>query len=481
MIYLDFRLVAKNASILAIAGVLAKAVAAVVGIFVTRYLGPGAFGDYSTAYAFVGSFILFTELGISQLMVQEGSRDESVIPKYFGNTLLVKTLIAVLVYILMLIFMYPAGYSQSVQNMIIILGLAVGFNALNQSAYNYYQTKELMSIAAGYQFLTTLLIALMTMVVILTGSGVIAITFTHLLSYILTSILLFFALRGKIRPVIRMKELPSMVVKGLPFGVQRIFYNIYFQLSILMLSFMCTNVEVGIFSAAYKLVLMLAFLPSLLTSAVYPVLYQLGVTDKDMHRNTVEKVFKMLASVGIPGSILMCVLAKPFTIWLYDGKFNESIPILMIVSWFLALECMSFAIGDVLTTTDRQWLRSGIQGFGVLALYLLIKFLYPLYGIYGAAYALMIVEAYIFIGYYSIVHFRVYKIRIWRQLPAITGAAVVLAFTAFFLRNIHPLVASAVAGTLYLAVLVVIDEDFRKIGGYIWKRGLAFAGMNRRQ
>jgi len=85
---LDTRLIIKNAAALGISGILAKAVTAVVGIFVTRYLGPGPFGDYSTAYAFVSIFILFSELGISQLMVQESSRDAAVLPRYFGNTVI---------------------------------------------------------------------------------------------------------------------------------------------------------------------------------------------------------------------------------------------------------------------------------------------------------------------------------------------------------------------------------------------------------
>lgn len=476
---MDTRLIAKNATALGISGVLAKAISAIVGIFVTRYLGPGPFGEYSTAYAFVGTFILFSEVGISQLMVQEGSRDESVLPRYFGNTLFFKSIIAVCVYILMLILMFPAGYTSTVRTMIIVLGAAVGFNAVNQSVYNYYQTKQQMYIAAGFQFLTTALIGGFTMLVILTGMGVVAITMTHLITYILISILLFLALRGKAKPQLQPAVLPRMVLKGLPFGIQRIFYNFYFQLSILLLSLMTTTVDVGIYSAAYKLILMLVFIPSLLTSAIYPVLFQLGVTDQNRHRDTIEKIFKVLSSVGIPGSVLLFVLAGPILTWLYAGKFDESIPIMMIVCWFLALECMSFGLGDVLTTTNRQWQRTIIQGLGVALLFSLIMILYPALGIYGAAYSLMIVEACIFMGYYILVRTKVYKIRIWRQLPIILAASALMAFTAYLIRDWHPLLSSVLAGTLYLIVLVTFDSDFRRIGIYAWRTGMRLLGLSR--
>jgi len=473
----DTRLIAKNATALGISGILAKAITAVVGIFVTRYLGPGPFGDYSTAYAFAGTFILFAELGISQLMVQESSRNLAVLPKYFGNTLFFKSIMSIICFICMIIFMFPAGYSTTVKFMIVILGLAVCFNALNQSVYNYFQAVQQMVLAAGFQFLNTVLIGVLTMLVILGGLGVVAITFTHLLSYIIISVLIYLALRGKIKPQIETNSLPAMVKKGLPFGIHRIFYYIFFQLSILVLSLTTTNVEVGIYSAAYKLVLMLIFLPSLMTSAVYPALYQLGESDKDRHQNTIEKVFKILSAVGIAGSVLIFVLAGPLTEWLYAGKFNESIPILMIVSWFLALECMSFSLGDVLTTTNRQWQRTLIQGSALLILFILIMVLNPVLGIYGAAYALIIVEGYIFFGYYILVRRGVYKIRIWRQLPVVILASVLMALIAWILNDLNPLVASALAGTVFCIVLIALDSDFRKIGSYALRQALRIVGV----
>ena len=463
---MDTRLIAKNATALGVSGILAKAITAVVGIFVTRYLGPGPFGDYSTAYAFVGTIILFSELGISQLMVQEGSRNAAVLPKYFGNTLAFKSSAAILCYLCMLIFMFFAGYSPTVKAMIVILGVAVSFNALNQSVYNYYQAIQKMYLAAGFQFLTTLLIAILTIGAILTGLGVVAITVTHLVSYILISILIYLALKGKVKPQVEAHSIPTMVKKGLPFGIHRIFYNIFFQLSILVLSLTATNVEVGIYSAAYKLVLMLVFLPSLMTSAIYPALYQLGESDQARHQDTIEKIFKVLSAIGIAGSVLIFILAAPLVEWLYAGKFNESIPILMIVSWFFALECMSFSLGDVLTTTNRQWQRTIVQGSALLLLFILIMILNPYLGVYGAAYALIIVEIYIFSGYYFLVRRGVYKIRIWRQLPLIFLASALMAGTAWISKGWNPLISSALAGIVFCTVLIALDHDFRKIGGY---------------
>ena len=138
----------------------------------------------------------------------------------------------------------------------------------------------------------------------------------------------------------------------------------------------------------------------------------------------------------------------------------------MIVTWLLAFECMSFALGDVLTTTNRQWQRTVIQGCALAILFALIVALYPSLGIYGAAYAVILVEGFIFLCYYIIVRKNVYKIRLLRQLPATGIAALIMGLCAWALQSYHPILAAAAAGSVFVVLIVALDKDFRKIGRY---------------
>ena len=469
---MELRLVAKNVAALGIASVLSKAITAVVGILVTRYLGPGPFGDYSAAYAFAGTFVLFTDFGISQLMVQEGSRDESGLPVFLGNVLVFKVITSSIVYVLMLILMHPAGYNITIQRMVEVLGISTGLNALAGSVYNYYQTKQQMYLAAGYQFLTTLLIGVLTVVIIAWHGDVVQITYSHLAVAVVIGIMLYIAISRRMSLRVDLKALPQMLVRALPFGAAYIFYNIYFSIDSFMLSIMRTPTELGIYSAAYRLIAVLLFIPGIVTSVIYPVLFQLGVTDKAQHQKTIEKIVKVLGAVGIPGSVLLFVLAKPLIGWLYANRFPASAPIMMILTWFFALECLGFAIGDVLTTTNRQFLRTVIQGVAAIGNILLNLVLIPRMGIYGAAIATLITEVYIFAAYYFVVRKLVYKLHIWRQFLVVVGAVVVMAGVAYELRGLNPVVSSFLAGVVYLAIVIAFDSDFRQIGRYAWRQVL---------
>ncbi|KJR47089.1 capsular polysaccharide biosynthesis protein [Desulfosporosinus sp. I2] len=261
-----------------------------------------------------------------------------------------------------------------------------------------------------------------------------------------------------------------MLKRGLPYGIAVIFLFVYFQIDMLMLSLMRPTIEVGIYSAAYRLISVLLFIPGILTSVLYPILFQLGVESKEKHRGTIEKIFKVLSAVGIPGSVLIFVLADPLLTWLYNGRFPASIPILMILSWFFALECLSFSLGDVLTTTDRQWTRAKIQGSAALLNIAINLYAIPRYGIYGASVATLITELFVFIAFYWIVRRYVYKIQTWRQLPVIVLASLSMGLIAYLLRFLHPLASASIAGMVYLLILIGLDKDFQRIGGYIFRQ-----------
>ena len=284
------------------------------------------------------------------------------------------------------------------------------------------------------------------------------------------SLMLYIHLRRHIRLEFKPRRLIEMLKGGLPYGMAVIFLYVYFQIDMFMLSLMLPPLEVGIYKAAYGLIAILLFIPGILTSVLYPILFQLGVESKAQHRGTIEKIFKVLSAVGIPGSVLLFVLADPLISWLYNNRFPQSIPIMMLVSWVFALECLSFSLGDVLTTTNRQWTRVWIQGGAAVLKVALNIYAIPRYGIYGASVATLITELFVFVTYYLIVRRQVYKIQTWRQLPIIVLAAVAMGFTAFFLRHLHPLASASIAGILYLIILISLDKDFQRIGGYILRQ-----------
>ncbi len=460
---MEARVIFKNTVALSVATVLARAISAVVGIFVTRYLGPAASGEYATASTFVSMVILFTDFGLGQYIVQEGSREPKKLPGYLGNTLVFRALLILVVDVIMWLAAKPLGYDSNVITMVAIFGLANGAGALNNMFYNYFQARQEMYIAAIYQFLSTFLIGLGTIVVLVLRYGVIQIAWAQAVVIACITLLLYRAVTKATCLRLEPRSLGLMLRGGLPFGIAYLFYYIYFQIDSFMLSLMSSTVEVGTYAAAYRLISVLLFIPGILTSVLYPILYQLGVTNRDTHKQTVEKIFKFLAAIGLPVSLGLFLLADPIINLLYGHRFANAGPALKILAWFFALEAMSFPIGDVLTTTDNQWIRTAIQGSAAVGNVLLNLFLIPRYGIYGASAATLITETYILLAYLFAVRKKVYDVNVVKQLTGVGIAGLILGFILYLLSRYNPILALALGGIAYLLVLDRLDKDIHGV------------------
>ncbi|MCL1789763.1 MAG: flippase [Peptococcaceae bacterium] len=486
---MDFQVVVKNTGLMTVSTMLNKVMQFVVGILLARYLGLVGFGLYSAAYAFVNIFSYFHELGVSQLMVQDCSRDRTKLSLYFGNALFVKVVaivvVSVFMFAVLLICWMWLDFDTAQCMMIIILGIAMGFYNVSQTFFSYYQTIEKMSVTAGFQFLQALLIAIMTLgVLFVTHNGAVlrvskylvsyfsvsasqgatAVTATHLISYVLITVLLLLVLRKQPKPIKDVSKLPKMVGEGLPFGLQRAVSSIIPNATIFVMSILVvSSEEVAIFRAAQILVITLVFLPNTFAYAIYPILFRLGAGEQIRHQTAMEKVFKILAAVGIPVSFFFCVFSTEIIGLIYGAEYSSSAVVFAVLSWYFALECLSYPLGEALMTRNRQWQRTIMQGVCLILLVGLTLWAQPRYGLMGSSWSILLVEGFLFLGYYLYIRVRMYPIRIWRQLPSVLMSSALAIGLAYLIRNWHVVLVACLAAMVYFAVLFAIDKDLRQL------------------
>ena len=85
-----------------------------------------------------------------------------------------------------------------------------------------------------------------------------------------------------------------------PFGVTALFMNIYFLIDSVLLSIMVGTTVVGWYSASYKLIVVLLFVPIVLNVVTFPLMSKFYVTSKESLRLAYEKYFKYATIIGIP-------------------------------------------------------------------------------------------------------------------------------------------------------------------------------------
>ena len=86
-----------NAALLTAASLAAKGCGFVLLLVAARVLGKDGFGEYSQVMAFVGLFAVATDLGLSTLAVRDVAQERALLPRYVGNVLALRLLLALLV------------------------------------------------------------------------------------------------------------------------------------------------------------------------------------------------------------------------------------------------------------------------------------------------------------------------------------------------------------------------------------------------
>ncbi|GAH46212.1 unnamed protein product [marine sediment metagenome] len=67
-------------------------------IYIARYLGEVGFGKYSFAVSFTALFIIFADLGLSNLIIRELARNKELTNEYLTNVSVIKLLLSFLAF-----------------------------------------------------------------------------------------------------------------------------------------------------------------------------------------------------------------------------------------------------------------------------------------------------------------------------------------------------------------------------------------------
>ncbi len=86
--------IAKNTGVLAISQVITAILGFLMLIYIARYLGEVEYGKYCFAVSFTALFIIFADLGISNLIIRELARNKGLTSEYLTNVSIIKLLLS---------------------------------------------------------------------------------------------------------------------------------------------------------------------------------------------------------------------------------------------------------------------------------------------------------------------------------------------------------------------------------------------------
>lgn len=430
---------------------------AVVAIL-TRALGQGGYGQYTTVFAYLGFFSVVADLGLYLVAVRELNQSREEPGKIIGNILGLRAVSAAFLLGLGVAIAAFFPYPPAVRQAIALGSLAFFFVAFNQIFVGVFQTHLVMHRLVAGELVGRILLLGGVLVVAHSGAGLLAIVGSVVLGSF-ANLLVTFAFARQLVPIrfrFDFQYWRRILIITLPLAISVILNLIYFRIDTIFLSLFRPAETVGLYGASYKVLEILVTFPNMFVGLILPALSASAFVDPERFRIVFQRSFDLLVLSALPILVGGWFVAEPLMRLIGGDAFTPAAPyfrLLLVAVVFLYFGSLS---GHTIVAIHKQrqmvWGYLSVALLGV-ALYLI---LIPPFGAVGAAIGTIATEGTIMlIGYAMVLRTMRFPIGLGAAGKAILGSAA-LVISQLVLMGSPLLVRILVGIAVYAAALFLL-------------------------
>jgi O-antigen/teichoic acid export membrane protein len=416
--------IAKNTSVLAISQVITSILGFFLLIYIARYLGEVGFGKFNFAVSFTALFIIFADLGISNLIIRELARNKELTNGYLTNVSLIKLLLSFLAFGLIALTINLMDYPQDTTYAVYLFGIYMVLTAFALTFKAIFQAFERMEYVAVATMIKKIILISLVFFVLFSGYGLIGLGYAYIIAGIVDVTLSFSIVLIKIakpKLTIDLSLWKTLIVRSVPFALGTLFGVLFFRIDTVMLSFLKDDAAVGIYSAAY-----------------------------------------------VP------LLALRFIALFYVDQYSASIIAFQILAFFIPLRFVSSITGTLLTSINRQSIRTVSVGLSALFNIVLNAAMIPFLSYIGASIATVLSELFLYFVFIYFITKHYKKLELHKHFIKPLVAALMMGGFVFYFKDTNLLLLMLLAGIVYFVILVLLrtfTQEDKNIFKQVIKRG----------
>ena len=444
-----------------IASVCQKVISLIYFTILARQIGPTNIGIYTSALAMTTIFVIFVDLGFTNVFIRESARDKAGMQKLLSSVLGAKLLCGAASYAAMFITLKALNFEPEFTLMVIISGITMLFDSFNLTTYGALRAQNNLR----YESFSLLASQFLSMIIGLTAVFlglpiyflILAFTIPSSLNSLYSATILRRKYGLRVTPAFEWPELKRIAIMSLPFALAAIFGRIYSYVDVIMLKKIAGNVAAGIYSTPSKITFAFQFIPMALVASLYPRFSQYFAEDKEKLKQLFLDSLRYLLIIAIPISVGIAILSRDIILLFFTAKYAPSILPLRILIISLVFSFISFPIGSFLNAVNKQNVQTGITAVILFFNFTLNLILIPRLGAVGAAIAALsgniLLAA---LGYFYVVKLMAIRQKYILKLTVkLILGAITMAIVLIYSRDLNNLLARVIlAGAAYLATIV---------------------------
>jgi O-antigen/teichoic acid export membrane protein len=332
-----FRRIAANTSWLMLDRVVRLGVAAVVGVWIARYLGPTRFGTLSYAIAWVTLFGALATLGLDNIVIRDLVRTPGERYEILGSAFVLKLgggALATLIAFGGILLLRPRDTTTHI--VVAVVAASMIFTALDVIDFSFQS-----EVASKYVVFARLsafaLSSLARIALILLAAPLVAFGAMITVEAALAALGLVLVYRrwgGSLRLWSR-RAARARTLLGVawPLMFSGVAIAIYMKIDQVMLGQMATDHDVGIYSAAVRLSELWYFIPVTIVSSVFPSIIRARESNRQLYMRKMLRLFSLMTAIALTIAVPLTFLASPLVTFAFGAPYAAAGPVLSVHIW----------------------------------------------------------------------------------------------------------------------------------------------------
>ena len=376
-----------------------KIISMIFSVFVTsivaRYLGTEDYGFVNYIISIVMLFTTFSTLGMEKITIKDIIEKEESEEKILGTSFYIRLIGGIVLIFISQITIYILDEQNMIAQLLgLIMGLCMIFRAYEVIEY-YLQSQMKLKTISIIRFCSTILVAILRILVVLFDWGIVGFTATYLFDAIIVAMLLkiWYKKRKKLKFKFSLEYAKRILSKCWYVPIIGLMVTLYMRIDQVMLGSMLDNkTENGIYSAAVRIAEIWYFVPTAIISAFQPAIVMKKKYSEEQYEKSMQRLYDIVAIVGIVFGILITLFGDIAVQILYGEEYKGATSILKISVWAGLFATLGTARSVWLVNENLQKYSLIYTSVGCVTNIVLNYFLIPKIGARGAAFATLIAQ-----------------------------------------------------------------------------------------
>ncbi len=396
------REVATSSVVLLLENLVRLTMIAAVSFWIARQLGPDQFGILNFASAFMAILLSLATLGMETPLILRLTQTPQP-GMLMGTSLLIRSVFSVVIFGLavVLAFLIKGDDALSLKVTLVVGLCVVGY--IPSVLDCWFKAKTTAVEPALARTAATLLSTCAKVVCLLMGLSVVALAWTVVLESILTALGLVLAYRwcarGSREHALSLdpQMIGPLLRESAPYLWSTVATLLLMKVDVVMLGYLSTNAETGIYSLAQKLSEVLYVVPVVLIDSAYPALAKRFLDSNGTDSKHGQMLFDLAVGGSLIATLIASAIAAPAINVVFGEHYKASVDIFYLHAWSCVAIAMNTARHRWLAAVAMQRYAPTVTAMGLAVNVAMNVALIPSMGAMGAAIATVV--SYFLAGY----------------------------------------------------------------------------------